>query len=359
MKLYLLSGFLGSGKTTAIHQACLQLMKKGLQVGVITNDQGAQLVDSAFIKSFQIPGREVVNGCFCCNYTQLETGIQSLKKENNPDIIFAESVGSCTDIIATVIKPLQQFHPELEIVLSVFADAAILLKTTESIPFCFDDDVNYIYEKQLEEADVLIVNKADLLNDKQLQSLRDKANKMFLPKKILFQNSLKEKDIQKWLITLADFNGSIHRNSLDINYDKYGTGEAKLAWLDGELEITTRGDNAVDVAVILINKLYHKIQHHQYPIGHLKFLIQAKDWQRKISFTSLHEPEVRQTHSLMKFQQVHLLINARVQVLPEILKNICQEAINETTKNKDAAILNKGLTAFQPGYPKPEYRIEH
>ncbi|MGH2644991.1 MAG: GTP-binding protein, partial [Chitinophagaceae bacterium] len=96
MKLFLLSGFLGSGKTTAIQQACSQLTEKGMRVGVITNDQGAQLVDSAFIKSFKIPDREVVQGCFCCNYTQLEAGIQSLKNENNPDVVFAESVGSCT-----------------------------------------------------------------------------------------------------------------------------------------------------------------------------------------------------------------------------------------------------------------------
>lgn len=359
MKLYLLSGFLGSGKTTAIQQACLQLMKKGTRVGVITNDQGAQLVDSAFIKSFQIPGREVVNGCFCCNYTQLETGIQSLKKENNPDIIFAESVGSCTDIIATVIKPLQQFHPEIEIILSVFADATVLLKTTEGIPFCFDDNVNYIYEKQLEEADILVTNKTDLLDDKQSQLLRGRVNKMFPHKKILFQNSLKEDDIQKWLKVLEDFDVAIHRNSLEINYNKYGAGEAKLAWLDGELAIATKRDNAADIAVILINNLYHKIQRHQYPIGHLKFLIQAKDWQRKISFTSSLEPGVRQTHSLIKLPQVNLLINARVQVSPGILEHICQEAIRETMKNNDVAILNKGLTAFQPGYPKPEHRIEH
>lgn len=359
MKLYLLSGFLGSGKTTAIQQACLQLMNKGTRAGVITNDQGAQLVDSACIKSIQVPYREVIKGCFCCNYSQLEKGVKSLEKENNPGIVFAESVGSCTDIIATVIKPLQQFHPELEIVLSVFADATILLKTAESIPFSFDDEVNYIYEKQLEEADVLVVNKADLLDDEQLQSLRKNISQKFIHKKIIFQNSLKETDIQEWLKVLEDFDVAINRNSLEINYNKYGAGEAKLAWLDGELEIFTKEDNAVDIAVSLINNIYHKIQNRPYPIGHLKFLIQAKDWQRKISFTSSLERGVKQTHSLIKFPQVNLLINARVQALPEILQNICQEAIREPMKDNQADILIKSLTAFQPGYPNPEHRIEH
>ena len=52
MKLILTGGFLGSGKTTAIQQACLLGMKENVSVGVITNDQGRELVDSKFIEGF-------------------------------------------------------------------------------------------------------------------------------------------------------------------------------------------------------------------------------------------------------------------------------------------------------------------
>jgi len=64
MKLFLIGGFLGSGKTTAIQQACDVLLKEGSRVGVITNDQGEQLVDTEFIKGFNIPTLEVTEGCF-------------------------------------------------------------------------------------------------------------------------------------------------------------------------------------------------------------------------------------------------------------------------------------------------------
>ncbi|TAN20402.1 MAG: hypothetical protein EPN37_01585 [Chitinophagaceae bacterium] len=359
MKLFLLSGFLGSGKTTAIQQACLQLMKQGIHAGVITNDQGAQLVDSAFIKSFQIAHREVVNGCFCCNYSQLEKGIRSLGKESDPGIVFAESVGSCTDVIATVIKPLQQFHAEMEIVLSVFADATVMLKMLEGIPFCFDDDVNYIYEKQLEEADVLVINKADLLDDSQLQHLKKKSGNRFVSKKILYQNSLKEEDILKWLKTLNGFDGGILRKSLEINYDQYGAGEGKLAWLDDEVEIISETAHAHELATRLINRIYEKIKQHQYPVGHLKFFIKAGEWQKKISFTSLLEPGLKQTPSLMRFEKVDMLINARVQTEPEKLEIIFYEAIREVVKDSNDKIISRRLSVFQPGYPKPAHRIEY
>ena len=101
MKLILLGGFLGSGKTTAIVNAARILMRTGKKVAIITNDQGDQQVDSAYVRSMDIPVKEVANGCFCCNYQQLDNHIEELK-ENNPDIIFAESVGTCTDLIATI-----------------------------------------------------------------------------------------------------------------------------------------------------------------------------------------------------------------------------------------------------------------
>src|SRR4051812_6642060 len=114
MKIHLLSGFLGSGKTTAIQHACYHLLQEHNKVGVITNDQGIKLVDANFFESLSIPNRKVINGCFCCNYNELDGAIQSLIATNNPDVIFAESVGSCTDIVATVLKPLQRLRRDVQ-----------------------------------------------------------------------------------------------------------------------------------------------------------------------------------------------------------------------------------------------------
>ena len=60
LKLCLVGGFLGSGKTTAILEATKYLYTSGKKVGVITNDQGTQQVDSLFIKSHDISLRRGV-----------------------------------------------------------------------------------------------------------------------------------------------------------------------------------------------------------------------------------------------------------------------------------------------------------
>ena len=351
MKLFLLGGFLGSGKTTAIQKACLQLMEQQVVAAVITNDQGMQLVDSAFIKGHLIPGREVVKGCFCCNYSQLEAGLQSLRAEVSPEILFAESVGSCADIVATVINPLTRFHPDLEIVYSVFADARQLLQLIRK-QRVFDTQVQYIYEKQLEEADLLVINKKELLSDAETaEVMRWLADKGTAVHQWLFQQSLSDEDIDRWLQRLQHFSLVEKRRALEIDYDTYGAGEARLAWLDEQLQIHRADGQAIDVAHQLINHLYAGVQKGGYPIGHLKFLMQAGDWQQKISFTSLQESPLRRTRTLLRLPEVSLLMNARIQTEPEVLDRLWATALQQTQAACACTLTGTGNRAFKPGFP--------
>ena len=130
MKLILVGGFLGGGKTTAIVNACHMLMGRGKSVAVITNDQGNQQVDGLFVESMGIKNQTVANGCFCCRYDELDAHLNSLTI-NSTDYIFAESVGSCADLVATLVKPLNQFKPQLGVFICVVVDAGLVASMLE------------------------------------------------------------------------------------------------------------------------------------------------------------------------------------------------------------------------------------
>ena len=353
MKIHLLSGFLGSGKTTAIQQACNELIKGENRVGVITNDQGIRLVDGDFFEHLNIPSRQVVNGCFCCNYNDFDSSIQSLIKTNQPDVIFAESVGSCTDIVATVMKPLFQYHPEAEVTISTFADIRLLKILLKNDSGIFDESVRYIYFKQLEEAGVIVISKIDMIDNGTLQEIKQLMNEKYGDKVLLYQNSFDAINIQQWLQVLDNklFEKS---SSLEIDYNVYGDGEAKLAWHDQELEIYSTNYNATQSAVDLMRMMFQKIQLNKYPIGHLKFLL---DGETKISFTYAQQGELIDTIKSKKNNSSTLLINARVQTAPENLSQVMLEAVIETEIKSGCKISVKSIASFQPGYPKPTYRI--
>jgi|SRR5665647_707806 len=359
LKLCLVGGFLGSGKTTAIIEAAKYLYHIEKKVGVITNDQGTQQVDTLFIKGHDIPSEEVSGGCFCCNYEDLEESIHSLNISNSPDIIFAESVGSCTDLAATVINPLLSFNPgKYEIVLSVFADIRLLMQFLKNEKDIFFDNVNYIYEKQLEEADIIVVNKIDLLNEEQLASSKKLITTEYGNKIISYQNSLSKESITQWIELITDnFHNTSLRSTPEIDYDIYGAGEAELAWLDEEIGIVTKDKSAVAAGYILINTIYTKLTEHDYPIGHLKFLMDDGKEQRKISFNSIAVyPDVDEPDHI-ETDRIIVLINARVQVTPALLEKIITDAITETELSVPCKIIQNNMSAFKPGYPNPTHRI--
>lgn len=354
MRLILTGGFLGSGKTTAIVCAAELLIQQRKKVAVITNDQGEQQVDTEFVRTSGIAAREVLNGCFCCNYQQLHEHLESL---HDCDIVFAESVGSCTDLIATVAKPLHQARPDIEVVISIFADAKLLADIIAGNEHFQDESVRYIYKKQLEEADILILNKSDLLTTDELLGIAEIIKAEYPHNVILHQNSFDEDDVGRWLIAVDNFTNH-YRNSLDIDYDVYAAGESKLAWLDKNIMIETPLMNAIFVAEKIIGSIADRLQLQHIPIGHLKFFLESEEYKTKISLT---RTSTSVNLNLKKFDSktVRMLINARVETAPAILKNIVDDVLEAAEQTFGCKIIAGKWSAFQPGYPRPAHRITH
>src|SRR5687767_11681025 len=109
-RYYMIGGFLGAGKTTAVAALAQHLTKAGLRVGLITNDQGTELVDTAMLRSRGFATEEIPGGCFCCRFNSLVEAAQNLTASARPDVFIAEPVGSCTDLVATVTYPLRRIY---------------------------------------------------------------------------------------------------------------------------------------------------------------------------------------------------------------------------------------------------------
>lgn len=356
MKINLISGFLGSGKTTAIQKACSILMASGNNVGVITNDQGDELVDTAYIRSYGIPVREVTAGCFCCNYNQLADELSSLRTREQPSIIFAETVGSCTDLIATVAKPLEKFNTDMSIVISVFADAAFLHSLISGKASFLNDEVRYIYKNQLMEADILVINKVDLLSDDKVSVVKDTLAKEFPSRILIFQNSLDDVSVQRYLDTVLEFQADAKRTSLTIDYDTYAEGEAMMGWFDQWLIIDNPDGRAYDVAIDLIVRVATEIRRRGLTIGHLKFLLDDGARRKKISYTTFDTNPAIQREAV-KMNRVSLLINARIQAFPTEIHSIVTAAQAEIGRSSGSSLRITKQAAFQPGYPRPTHRM--
>ena len=107
-RFVLIGGFLGAGKTTLIGQLAKRYTDAGKRVGIITNDQADDLVDTQNLRSQGFDVGEVAGACFCCSFDDLVATADRLSDDEVPDVLLAEPVGSCTDLVATVILPFQE-----------------------------------------------------------------------------------------------------------------------------------------------------------------------------------------------------------------------------------------------------------
>ena len=64
----MVGGFLGAGKTTTLARLAKHYMQQGLNVGIVTNDQADDLVDTNMLRSLGFEVGEVAGACFCCNF---------------------------------------------------------------------------------------------------------------------------------------------------------------------------------------------------------------------------------------------------------------------------------------------------
>jgi Ni2+-binding GTPase involved in maturation of urease and hydrogenase len=352
VKLHLVGGFLGSGKTTAIAAAAKHLMAQGKRVGIVTNDQGRYLVDTAFFRSLNMPAVEVTGGCFCCNYNDLDARLSQLQAQAQPDVIFAESVGSCTDIIATVVKPLLQLN-QTPATLSVFVDCRLLERRLAGLALPFTEDVVYIFDKQLEEAGLIVVNKVDLLDLPAREALAAQVEQHFAGKRVLMQNTLDANDIATWVDVLESGALPPPQTSLDIDYARYGAGEADLAWLDAEFDFVLPNDQGRQVIQTFLAALTHELRAAGSPIGHLKLMVSDGIEQAKISLTSADDAAAQLP--ALRGTQVAIVLNIRAQLEADRLEAITQRALKLAMQGVPLA--HWDAQHFHPGFPRPTHRL--
>ena len=170
----MVGGFLGAGKTTTLGRLARHYMDQGLNVGIVTNDQADDLVDTNMLRSQGFNVGEVAGACFCCNFDELMGTIEQLGTSERPDVILAEPVGSCTDLVATVIQPIKRlFEVEFSI-----APYSVILKPSHGKRILrneqragFSPKAAYILKKQLEEADAILINRIDVLQPQDVEEL--------------------------------------------------------------------------------------------------------------------------------------------------------------------------------------------
>lgn len=339
--IVVVGGFLGAGKTTLILTAAKLLAQRGLRSAVILNDQGDELVDTRHVEMSGVSAREVAGGCFCCKFSKLMTAMDDLRA-HQPDVIFAEPVGSCTDIVATVLAPIrEEFNHYRLAPFTVLMDPARLVALQKNN----DPDVAFLFQKQLQEADIVCVTKRDIHPDFPEIS---EANTRYLSGKT-------GQGVNEWLIEILSGKISAGTHAIEVDYELYARAEAALAWLNLSFVFTpTNPLSPASVIGPMLDRLDQSLTSAGIAVSHLKMMVcSSSGWLKASICTNGAEAVVDGDLDASPAETHDVLLNLRATGNPVQVQGIVEEEL-AFFQGKVSKI---ALDCFSPAPPKPERKF--
>ncbi|MGO9262149.1 MAG: GTP-binding protein [Bryobacteraceae bacterium] len=342
--LVLVGGFLAAGKTSLVRAAARLLIAEGHRVAAILNDQGADLVDTAFVRASGVNAGEVTGGCFCCRFSDLMAAADGLAA-HRPSVIFAEPVGSCTDLSATILQVLRRDHADRFRLapLTVVVDPA---QARAALAAAADPDMAFLFRNQVEEADLICFSKCDRETD--FPALPSAA-----PVRRL--SALSGWGVGAWLHEI--FSGQIAPGSvtLEIDYERYAQAEAALGWLNYRVRL--RLEESIRPASVvgpLFEFLQGELEAAGVRIVHLKAIDESESGYVKAAVSGCgQEPAVEGQLDASPAWEHELLVNLRAAAEPERIGEIVARVV-ETLPGQRS---EERLECFRPAPPQPEHRV--
>ena len=160
----IISGFLGSGKTTLVNNILVQ--NNGLRIAIIMNDIGVINIDAQLIVAATKDMLALSNGCICCSSNDdLKEAIQRLLMQNmDIDYLIVETTGVADPlpVIKTFMRP--------EFINTTRIDAVITLIDLENIAYLLQEEK--IAQNQVRFADFILLNKSDLVHEDRIKNAK-------------------------------------------------------------------------------------------------------------------------------------------------------------------------------------------
>ncbi|PFP26893.1 cobalamin biosynthesis protein [Bacillus sp. AFS073361] len=161
-EVYILSGFLGSGKTSLLKQLLEDEQRTGRKTAVMMNELGKVSIDSDIVDEEDVTLKELLGGCICCSIQdKLEAQLQGLLVEEEPEVIYIETTGAAhpVEVLDAILSPL-------------FADKLIIkgiITTVDGTRWLvrklLSPQLQQLILEQVRHADYILVNKLNELTE--------------------------------------------------------------------------------------------------------------------------------------------------------------------------------------------------
>jgi hypothetical protein len=223
----------------------------------------------------------------------------------------------------------------------------------------FTDKVRYIYEKQLQEADILVINKIDAVDPARIAVLRATLHDRYPGKEIVEISAQTGAGVDAWVSRMmADADESLA--NLSIDYGEYGSGEARLGWLNCTASLRGDAFNGNEWVARVIANVQEGLRGQDIEIAHLKMTLAPSDSGSDLcvaNVVSTDESPVMPFRLHGPIESGELILNLRAEGDPDILRGQTVSALERAAVDSGVRVTIDHLEHFRPSQPVPTHRI--
>jgi G3E family GTPase len=217
----------------------------------------------------------------------------------------------------------------------------------------------YVYRKQLEEAEQIGVTKLDAAGPQLGQAVLHQLRQRFGPARVLPLATTSGQGVDAWLDSVLSQTSALAAQ-LEIDYQAYAAAEAALGWLNahGTVESDTLF-SAQNWLAYLLKMLDAALQAAGAPIAHVKAQVSSPDSVCKASLTQSGGPITWDLLETTAGRELRLefILNARVETTPQVLEGVVRSVVAELTPPPHFTYTFTDLTCISPAAPQPAERI--
>lgn len=340
------SGFLGAGKTTSMVALADYINANLGKASVIANDLGAKnLVDTKYSKACGCDISELTGECICYQTENLVDRLRRLINYDHNDLVMSDIPGCGVGALEHVYHKLdKEYRGEFGLApFTVIADPERLRAIMpEQADINLPEEMNYLFRAQLQEADVVVLNKIDLLTDAETETYL-RFIEGSCPDAEVFAISAKNRTN---IGQLADYimTHSASLKTVDVGYGgpEFVAAEQKLSWYNRQLYVTVCCGTFDGNAFLgdLVESVRAKLKSKHRNVVHLKVYAEGADGTAcKISLLGVDYDMEFDSRLGQPCVDLPVIINARAACESQLLAETMDEALHETANKHNLDVV--------------------